>query len=375
MDYLGLDFILEKSGGWTLIESNEAPVGLDLADRLSREANGAAWFRPAVPRLAHNLLARAAGSLAILLPDSLRISSALGLRSIDLQGLRDNRRLLAEDLNALGRQVSRLGGEARIFNAWHLRFCDGIFRDRQGRGFHFAFRRCGARHGLGGLGTYANDYRTQRICRDKLATLRIVGDAAGVPITTCDTANREQSLRFLQELASRDRRVILKPVDGFGGYGIRRLEPGEEVGAIPSGHLLQEWIEPAVTIQEGRPYHFDVRVFAFRGRILTALARVAAAPCNGLFRCNPLAWLTPLGSILPVTRTLQPQSVLLTGPQIQGLRAVTARVYRRLVTAQQRADEGEAIASLRLYRHRYRPAVVRLREAVPSSTRLAGRHA
>ncbi|MCG9711940.1 glutathione synthase [Shewanella insulae] len=130
-----------------------------------------------------------------------------------------------------------------------------------------------------------NDLEGLRVANNKLYTASMSGAASRYIPTTHVSKNRDYLQRVLEE--SDSDKMILKPLNGFGGHGVIVIEKSARqnfsslldfyIGTDEQSNyvILQDYIEGA---EEG-----DKRILMLNGEPIGAMRRV---PANGEFRSN-----------------------------------------------------------------------------------------
>ncbi|EIO3973826.1 glutathione synthetase, partial [Vibrio vulnificus] len=143
-----------------------------------------------------------------------------------------------------------------------------------------------------------NDLEGLRIANNKLYTASMGGTASEFLPSTHVSKNREYLQRVLEE--SQSEKMILKPLNGFGGHGVIVIEKNAQQnfrslldfyigeGEQSNYVILQDYIEGA---EEG-----DKRILMLNGEPIGAMARI---PAKGEFRSNVHAG----GSVIKHTLT------------------------------------------------------------------------
>lgn len=153
-----------------------------------------------------------------------------------------------------------------------------LVRGIAGGSFEQVTKRLGVLHALRELGVPVyNDARAIERSVDKSMTSLLL-HAAGIPTpATWATESAAEAQRILMREAAAGRALVLKPLFGSQGKGLRRLgqvdgrfEPLPDLGAGYGGlAYLQRWIAP--TEAPG----FDYRVLVIAGRAVAAMRRVS----------------------------------------------------------------------------------------------------
>lgn len=153
--------------------------------------------------------------------------------------------------------------------------------------------RLGVLHGLKALEIPVyNDARAIERTVDKSMTSLLLA-RAGVPTPpTWVTESAGQARAVLKREAAAGREVVIKPLFGSQGTGLRRLAAGTDIPGMEQYHqvcYLQRYVE------SGAGLWHDHRVFVIAGKALAAMVRRGASWINNVAkggRCEALA-LTP----------------------------------------------------------------------------------
>lgn len=130
--------------------------------------------------------------------------------------------------------------------------------------------RLGVLHALGASGARVwNSARAIERCVDK-STATFLFQKAGLP--TPDTRTQESGTADIQNRFDRARPLVIKPLFGSQGNGVRRIDPGEPPPppeALGYVYYAQEYLR-----SPGDAAFEDWRIFVSRGRVLAAMTRV-----------------------------------------------------------------------------------------------------
>ena len=192
-------------------------------------------------------------------------------------------RALTAAFASLGATVVRLHLDACLFATGHATgldlpgFADALpdavlVREMSGGSFEQVTRRLGVLHALSALGVAVwNDALAIERCVDKSMTSFLLA-RAGVP--TPDTWTVEGIARARAVLAAPGGALVLKPLFGAQGKGLRRVAAADELpepASVAGVYYLQRLIAPA-----GEGFR-DHRVFVCGGEVLAAMTRRGAS--------------------------------------------------------------------------------------------------
>jgi hypothetical protein len=318
---IGIDLIYAADGSWRILEANDSPFGLALADSLNAGVRGAAFVGRSTSALVAELaLAGGGDGVLALLPEGYRYIPEEARES---DAASDRERF---ELTEFHRQFNILGCPFEFRGLDEIEFVGSeVWTPTLGRpGCVYVnlifkkFPECRIDQ------VCVNDLRVRQICRDKWATHKIGASAFNGrhSVKTGVLADRHGCSKLLDEVRHDNGYVLLKPRFGSGGMGITRLRAREFEFDEPllesymnsilplsnSSHwLLQEWIPSGMIRSSHRPYQFDVRVYLVNGVPLSGLVCSAAAPADA-GDSGPLSWLTTLGKKSPLLLADSPAS-------------------------------------------------------------------
>jgi tetrahydromethanopterin:alpha-L-glutamate ligase len=139
--------------------------------------------------------------------------------------------------------------------------------------FEAITKRLGVLHALTKLGvTVWNDARAVERCVDKSMTSFLLGHA-GVPTPPTWTIESAEAARALVEREAPGGPLVLKPLFGAQGKGLRLIRQPEDLPAsdeVAGVYYLQQFQS------SGTPDFTDYRLFVLRGRVIAAMMRRAA---------------------------------------------------------------------------------------------------
>lgn len=348
---VGIDLIYAADGSWRILEANDSPFGLALADSMNAGVRDAAFVGRSTPALAAELaFAGGADGVLALLPEGYRYIPDAA-RENDASSNRERFELteFLRQFNILGcpfefrglDEIEVVGSEVRTPTLGRpgCVYVNLIFK---------RFPECRIDQ------LCVNDLRVRQICRDKWVTHKIGASAFNGrhSVKTAVLADRHGCSKLLDEVRHDNGYVLLKPRFGSGGMGIIRLRAREFEFDEPlelymnsilplstSSHwLLQEWIPSRVTNSSYRQYQFDVRVYLVNGVPLSGLVCSAAAPADA-GDSGPLTWLTTLGKKSPLLLT---DSQASTNPSDVAIRTSVRDELVSLVRRFAQAIEGAA---------------------------------
>ena len=133
--------------------------------------------------------------------------------------------------------------------------------------------RLGVLHELQAAGvTVWNPPRAVERCVDKAATSVALARAGLPTLRTIATESEARARAFLEDETAAGRSVVLKPLFGSQGKGLRRLESPDDLPppeAVGGAYYLQRYVPPA----GGR--FKDYRIFVSAGRVVAGMVRAA----------------------------------------------------------------------------------------------------
>ncbi len=139
--------------------------------------------------------------------------------------------------------------------------------------FEAVTKRLGVLHALTKLGVVVwNDARAIERCVDKSMTSFLLGQA-GVPTPPTWTMESAEAARALVEREARRGPLVLKPLFGAQGKGLRLIRRSEDLPGpeeVAGVYYLQQFQSNAT------PDFTDYRLFVLRGRVIAAMMRRAA---------------------------------------------------------------------------------------------------
>lgn len=351
--YAGLDFILDANGHWVLLEVNDHPLGLKIADDFASFVGPTSVVEPVgVRALAQALVMLLGcrdkrGPVYLLLPEAYSVETATHMApAVRLRHVHefDDGRLAAvlAEFNRIALLVRALGTPCFIADRQAVFQQGGCIKSVNGYEPGVVYRR-----------TYrfplepptcpcVNDLRLRALCPDKLRTQLILEQFCpevrmprGFAIS-----NENQSIRSMgwdSEFA------IIKPNWGAASNGVERVcvhnsHSVPSSGEYTSGYLCQEWVEPSTVLIRGNRYYYDLRVLTVAGELVGCFARRAAAPREGVAADSPLSWLTTTGPAMPVVLTRKKcranhEAVCLSRRQIEELKFLSRRVVETIGAA------------------------------------------
>jgi hypothetical protein len=302
---VGVDLILDSDRCWKVLEVNDHPIGLDVADRLSLELGSKSVFDPDGEYRLARALAEMAGKNAVclLLPECFRIATGTHRAiSVNLEPnlVSDDSRVYwtIDHFNSLSKKVRELGASCWLSDTLAMSEGQESIAFTDGIAIGSLYRRAPFPRLLPNSCAIVNDLRARSICGNKLQTDKALA-CAGVPRVPVLQGNLEQMLSD-----SRHSWLIQKPVWGSGSYRVERIARREAIGKLrnrkwpSSEEMLQFWVEPATVKSKSLEYFFDVRLYVLRGSVVAGFARRAAAPRSGTTLGSPLSWLTTTGPVL-----------------------------------------------------------------------------
>lgn len=143
--------------------------------------------------------------------------------------------------------------------------------------------RLGLLHAARALGVQVvNDARAIEVCVDKSMTTFVLA-AAGLPTPRTVVRERREDAQAALDAAAGD--MVLKPLFGAQGKGVRRLSPGEplpEPEAVGGVYYLQDFVASRGSLASGGAH--DWRVFTLRGRAIGAMIRRADGWITNIFQ-------------------------------------------------------------------------------------------
>ncbi|HUI20342.1 MAG TPA: RimK family alpha-L-glutamate ligase [Methylocella sp.] len=151
---------------------------------------------------------------------------------------------------------------------------DALFVRAVGSGtFESVTLRLDVLHSLGAIGVpVLNSARAVEICVDKAASSFVLA-RHGIPTPPTWTVQSEQAARQIVRREARCSPLVLKPLFGAQGYGLKLIRREEDLPpfeAVEGVYYLQRFI--AVERKGFR----DIRLFVSQGRVIAAMTRHAA---------------------------------------------------------------------------------------------------
>jgi RimK family alpha-L-glutamate ligase len=168
---------------------------------------------------------------------------------------------------------------------------DAVFVRAVGSGtFESVTLRLDVLHSLGTLSVpVLNPARTIEICVDKAATSFALARNL-IPTPTTWSVQSEQAARQIVRREAGRGPLVLKPLFGAQGYGlklIRREEDLPPLDAADGAYYLQRFVAP------GRNGFRDLRLFVCQGKVIAAMTRIAAHWITNMKRGARPEWLEP----------------------------------------------------------------------------------
>ncbi len=285
--YAGLDFLLDEDMRPVFIEANAVPGGIRVMECVNR------MIADTCPSLRHSIIGKHPVSdfvdmcveyhSAIMgsLPRVAAITSPIS-----------GAPLLMPERYSIAREFARRGIEAYIVDRSKYVVIDGSFYVKAGRRlispdiivrrntcFPKKIRQVVINRGEVGMIT-GSKYRTYRVVRQLLGAH--AGGGLRLPRTYFAKGQR-QVIRKVKDILERSEIAVVKPNNGEGGRGIffvRKLEDlKRRLTAFSDGtsFVVQEFVHPASIRFDGEEYLFDVRVYAYMGRLVGC--HIRRAPC------------------------------------------------------------------------------------------------
>jgi tetrahydromethanopterin:alpha-L-glutamate ligase len=148
-----------------------------------------------------------------------------------------------------------------------------VVRTMSGGTFESVTLRLGVLHALRELGVMVwNDARTIERCVDKSMTSFLLS-RAGVPTpATWATESYEQACTIAERETGRGGALVLKPLFGSQGRGLKLIQRPEDLPAIEQTPGRIYYLQRFIGVERDDGYH-DFRILVVQGRIVAAMRR------------------------------------------------------------------------------------------------------
>jgi len=303
---LGVDLLLGADGSWHVLEVNDSAIGLKGSDGL--QPPGEAIFPHDAVEAVAKVLADSGrrGPVIILVPDWYQAALST---TADKVGRHSGAESVASaDMAALCNVLESDGVQTLVLSCSGLRMYHGRLRVAGGPYVRSVYTNInlGWRSDAFVETPLVNPPEIRRLCNDKYEARGLINRAVGASASVGShlVAERVAVEQMLEELASDDHDVVVKPRYGFGSQGVQRFRAKAILqaggfhwlrGSASERWLCEPWIQPDNVETNGRAFSYDVRVYVVNGKVRSGFARRAALPRDSLERTNPLTWLTTLG--------------------------------------------------------------------------------
>ncbi|GGD08897.1 ATP-grasp domain-containing protein [Hyunsoonleella pacifica] len=315
MALLGIDLILDEYRQWHILEVNDHPTGLYLADQLLNTSTQFSKYlsRNGIDKIAEKLISKCRNkAIVLLLPDCFRIKNGFSNRPISITDnmfLGDYRiEKTLEDFNALltylnGKKIETFIADfssiKQVGSKISLKSIEVGAMYRRSSQFPKNEPDCFC----------LNDLRLRAICPDKKQLAELLIDV-GLSSNCLIYHDFNNAYTLAEEWLISGQSIIIKPEKGSASVGIQKVSSIKDLkekkelldkSKDSSNMIFQKWIEPSKTFKNGKPYYYDIRINILDGKVISGFGRSSAAPCEDVsWSETPLVWLTTTGKVVPL---------------------------------------------------------------------------
>ena len=303
MSLYGIDLVVGEDDQVYILDINAKPVGMMSCDSL--KCTGALCEQNAIEHVSRALVHRAqAKAVCLVLSDRYSFvgNNSHANQIYCVHDPKGHQYILSSniiaDFNAIADTINELGGKCYIATSDALSWSDNKLLLNStipvGATLSRSYKRDFGQFDF-------NSYSASTLCRDKV-------NLAYYLSRYCKDALFPRSYeanKFYRRTSTLNGYYVLKPRNGSGSIGVRRIRHSDIVIAVrdvpAKEYLVQEWVPSRPAAVGKWRYRYDIRVFIVDGNLASACARIAPTPINGICADSELEWLTTLGTSYPLT--------------------------------------------------------------------------